>query len=228
MTAGADVDEVAFLRREPVENLALEALPARLASGEVTWLVVTSAFTLTAFDRLGYPWERIVPPTVRVAAVGPTSSAAVLDALGRVDLVPDPGTGSGALAACFPVGSGVVLVPGPLVPADDLPLTLGALGWRVERLGVYETSPVGSLPGGVVNRWRAGAYDALVVTSGSVAEAAARLLGTARPQSAGLVVVALGAASAEAAHRVGFARVVEATSATPDAVVTALAGLVGR
>ncbi|MFV0451781.1 MAG: uroporphyrinogen-III synthase [Propioniciclava sp.] len=217
-TAGARVDEVPFLHREPRPDAALDELSTRLASGRVTWLVATSAFTLSACAVLGHPWNRLVPATVGVAAVGPASAAAVRAALGRVDLLPPTGTGSRALAAAFPHGTGLVVLPGAARVADDLPTALGELGWSVERLAVYDTVAV-ALPAAVVDRWRAGHYDALVATSGSVADAGARLLGNRG------AVVTLGPAGTRTAADRGFTRLRQAAAATPDAVVAALVGL---
>ncbi|MFV0405902.1 MAG: uroporphyrinogen-III synthase [Propioniciclava sp.] len=217
--AGAQVDQVAFLERQPQPSHALDLVPQRLSTGEISWLVATSAHTLIACAALGHPWARLVPASVRVAAVGPASAAAVRAALGRVDLVPELGTGSTALAECFPEGPGRVLIPGAAVWADDLPDVLSARGWTVERIVVYATRPVRSLPDPVVDRWHTGGYDLLVATSGSVARAAAALLGTE-----GAVVV-LGSAGGRVAREVGFAPVAEAAAATPGDVVRAAARL---
>ena len=83
--AGAEVDEVRLLDRRPVPGAGLDALAARADSGEVDWLVLASAFTMTALERLGRPLASLVTPRVGLAAVGPASAAAVRRAAGRVD-----------------------------------------------------------------------------------------------------------------------------------------------
>lgn len=218
--AGADVDEVTLLERRPCPGTDLEALAERLRAGEVNWLVIASAYTVKALELLGHPLGELASPHAGLAAVGPTSAAAVRRAVGRVDLAPTDGTGGAALAAVFPDGPGTVVIPGPAEPSPELPTLLRARGWEVESPVVYETLPAGDVGTGVSRAWHNGEYLALVATSSSVARAAAALLGTAGH------VVAVGEASARAAEQARFATVTRARTAVAPDVVQALTRLV--
>lgn len=219
-SAGAVVDEVKLLERLPCASTDLDALAARLLAGQVDWLVVASAYTVTALQSLGHPLASLVTPRLGLAAVGPTSAAALRRAAGRVDLAPADGTGGAALAAVFPDGPGTVLIPGAAEPSPQLPQLLRARGWEVESPVVYETLPVAETGPDIARAWQEGEYLALVATSSSVARAAATLLGT------GGDVVAVGEASASAAEQAGFVRVIRARTAVASDVVQALTRLV--
>lgn len=217
--AGAEVDEVRLLDRRPVAHPALERLPERIRAGEVDWLVITSAFTTVALRELGHPLGALCPAGLALAAVGPTSAAAVLGETGRAPLQPARGTGGAALAATLPEGPGLVVVPGACRPAPELRAALTGNRWQVDEIGIYRTPPVdaASVDAALRREWQAGGYDAMVVTSPSVAAAAATLLGPAGP------AVAIGEASARAAAQAGFPRVVAAPSAAAADVVATLA-----
>ncbi|MGC4154806.1 MAG: uroporphyrinogen-III synthase [Propionicimonas sp.] len=219
--AGAEVDEVQLLDRRPLANPALEGLPERILAGEVDWLVITSAFATVALRELGHPLGVLCPAGLALAAVGPTSAAAVLGETGRVPLQPTHGTGGAALAATLPGGPGLVVVPGAWHPAPALRTALIGKGWKVEEIGIYQTLPVApsSIDAALRQDWQTGRYDALVVTATSVASAAATLLGVTGP------VVAIGEASARAAAQAGFPRVATAPSAAASDLVATLAGL---
>lgn len=218
--AGAEVHDVLLLDRRPVANPALEALVQQIGTREVDWLVITSAFTVVALRELGFPLDRLCPPGLALAAVGPASARAVEAETGRAPLQPVDGTGGAALAAILPDGPGLVVVPGASHPAPTLRTALVRKGWQVEEIGVYRTLPVdeSSFDERLRSDWQAGRYDALVVTAPSVAAAAAGLLGPTGP------VLAVGEASAEAAVRVGFPRIATAPSAAASDLVATLAG----
>ena len=216
--AGAEVDEVQLLDRRPVANPALERLPARFRAGEVDWLLITYAFTTVALRALGHPLSALCPDGLALAAVGPSSAAAVQAETGRAPLQPAHGTGGAALAATLPDGPGLVVVPGACRPAPSLRAALTGNRWQVDEIGIYRTLPVDAAVVDARLRldWQAGRYDALVVTAPSVATAAASLLGATGP------VIAIGDASARAAAQAGFARVGRAPSAAAADLVAAL------
>lgn len=214
--AGAVVDEVALINRTPVPSPALHELAADLRAGSYQWLAITSSFTVEALARLSYPLYDLLAPGLRIAAVGRATAAVVRTACGRVDLVPSEGVGAQALAADWPPGIGRVAIPGSFTSADTLHQVLTGAGWQVRRVGIYRTAPVSSVPADVTARWRAGDYDAIIVTAGSVATAAASLLGPDLP------VVAIGSPSAVAASRAGFHPVVIARTVQPADILAAL------
>ncbi len=218
VAAGGEVDEIQLLDRRPTPSAALDALPGRCSAGEVDWLVITSVFTVVALEKLGHPLGEWCPSRVALAAVGPASARAAEEAVGRVPLQPAVGTGGAALAQVFPPGRGRVAIPGAARQSPMLRAELAAKGWQVEEIPVYQTLPVEQVTDELRQRWLSGGYDALVVTSASVATAAAGLLGPGP-------VVVVGPASAAAAVQAGLGPVHTAESATASDLVAALAGL---
>ena len=184
--AGVTVTEVPFTEQV---RLPLSELTEALAESW-DWLVVTSVQTAAIL--------REVPlPSAKVAAVGPATAAALAQAGLSVDLVADPGGGA-ALVAAFPPGPGRVLLPGADEPSPQPARGLAELGWTVRHVPVYRTVAV-ELPEPVVAAWRAGQYDAFVVTAGSVARAGVDAAGLLGPP-----VVAIGEPSARAARELGL------------------------
>jgi len=181
-------------------------------------IAFTSARTIEVLTAAGIELSQLIPEGTAVAAVGPSTAAAVVAAGLRVPLVPASGSGGAALAEAFGDGPGRVLIPGAAEPAPGLAEGLTARGWTVTEIGVYVTEPATSVPADVINEWPDG-YDAFVVTAPSVAAAAHELLGP------GPRVVALGTTSASAASSLGFDVVAVATDATPSGLVEALATL---
>jgi len=207
--AGVAVTEVPFTEQV---RLPLDDLTAALAE-PWDWLVVTSVQTAVIL--------REAPrPDAKVAAVGPATAAALAQGGIAVDLVAEPGGGA-ALVAAFPPGPGRVLLPGASEPSPQPARGLAGLGWTVRQVPVYRTVPL-ELPEAVVAVWRAGRYDAFVVTAGSVARAAVGAAGLPGPP-----VVAIGAPSARVARELGL--VVAATAERPDApgLVAAVLSVMG-
>ena len=62
----------------------------------------------------------MIPEDTAVAAVGPSTAAAVVAAGLRVRCVPASGSGGAALAEAFGDGPGQVLIPGAVEPAPGL------------------------------------------------------------------------------------------------------------
>lgn len=206
--AGAEVVEVLVTAQEA---LPLDDLRAGLAAG-FDWLVVSSSATVNVLAEGGLGAGELRPPGARIAAVGP-ATAESLSALGLApDLVAHPGGGT-TLAAAFPSGAGIVLLPGADRPSVQPAAGLAAKGWHVRPVPVYRTVPR-HLPAEVVADWRSGRFDAFVVTAGSVARAAVASCGLPGP-----AVVAIGEPSAAASREAGLD--VLAVATTPD--VTGLA-----
>jgi hydroxymethylbilane synthase len=202
--AGAEAIEVLVTAQEA---LPLEAFRAAATAG-FDWLVVTSAATVDVLAEGGFGPATLRPPGARIAAVGPVTAEA-LTAVGlTADLVAHPGGGT-ALAAGFPSGPGTVLLPGAADPSAQPASGLAAKGWDVRAVPVYRTM-ARDLPAEVVADWRAGRFDAFVVTAGSVARAAVASCGLPGPG-----VIAIGEPSAAASRDAGLD--VLAVSATPDA-----------
>ncbi len=202
--AGAEVIEVALT---DVEFLGAPGLwRDDLAAGRFDWVVFASA---TAVDF-------VAPTSAPVATVGPRTTDRAAAAGWPVALTAPPPHGAAALLSVWPDGAGRVLLPGS---ADADPLLADGLrerGWEVETVATYRLRPVANVPDQLRARWRDAGFDAVVLTSGSVAAAARQLLGPGGPPA-----VVLGEQSAARVRELGFVALVSEAAAA-DAVVRTL------
>ncbi len=207
----------------PADPAPLEAALADLAAGQFGWLVLTSPNTVDAVLGGRRP---PVPAGTRVAAVGPGTAAAVAAAGGRVDfLPPGPRYSAHDLLAAWPravadsAGApAAVLLPASSLADPALADGLRSLGHAVRAVPAYRTVPR-PVPAGTVRDLADGRYDAVVVTSGSIARA---LPPAIHPATA---VLCGGAPSARAARETGLRVDAVADSPTDDALAAALLGL---
>ena len=218
--AGAHVDALALTVSTLMESAQLDAARARLADGGYAWVVFSSWRAARAVVS-GLPRARSLG--TRIAAVGEATARWVSDHAGAsVDL-----TGAGSAAAlleCFPAaasGARPVLIPRSALAPDTLPDGLRALGWSVEAVDAYTTTPADAadIPDDIAGNFRAGHYDAAVLTASSQARALPPLLGMPPPSTR---VVTIGAPTAATARRQRIAVAAQASSPTPDAIVRAL------
>lgn len=218
--AGAHVDALALTVSTPLESAQLDAARDRLADGGYAWVVFSSWRAARAVVS-GLPRARSLG--TRIAAVGEATARWVSDHAGAsVDL-----TGAGSAAAlleCFPAaasGARPVLIPRSAAAPDTLPDGLRALGWSVEAVDAYTTTPADAadIPDDIAGNFRAGSYDGAVLTASSQARALPPLLGMPPPSTR---VVTIGAPTAATARRQGIAVAAQASSPTPDAIVRAL------
>ena len=225
-TAGAQVDALALTVSTPLDSAQLDAARTRLADGGYAWVVFSSWRAARAVVS-GLPRARSLG--TRIAAVGEATARWISDHAGvSVDL-----TGAGSAAAlleCFPAaasGARPVLIPRSAAAPDTLPDGLRALGWSVEAVDAYTTTPADAadIPDNIAGNFRAGHYDAAVLTASSQARALPPLLGTPPPST---WVVTIGAPTAATARRQGIAVAAQASSPTPDAIVRALTDTLTR
>ena len=225
-TAGAQVDALALTVSTPLDSAQLDAARARLADGEYAWVVFSSWRAARAVVS-SLPRARSLG--TRIAAVGEATARWVSDHAGAsVDL-----TGAGSAAAlleCFPAaasGARPVLIPRSAAAPDTLPDGLRALGWSVEAVDAYTTTPADAadIPDDIAGNFPAGHYDAAVLTASSQARALPPLLGLPPPSTR---VVTIGAPTAATAGRQGIAVAAQASSPTPDAIVRALIDALDR
>lgn len=139
---------------------------------DADWVLFPSAHTIWAVRELG--WE--IPADKKIAAMGSTTRE-LLEELGlEVHLSPEGTASSKRLIDLFPEGSERVVIP----CADDLSNRLqdglSAKGYRVERMPVYHMVDVDEVAGWVLDGWEHGRYDAILLTSPSVARSALNLL----------------------------------------------------
>ena len=224
--AGAQVDALALTVSTPVDSAQLDEARDRLADGAYVWVVFSSWRAARSIaDALPQARSR----GTRIAAVGEATARWVSDHAGvNADLT---GKGSAAaLLACFPSPSAdasSILIPRSAVAPDTLPDGLRALGWSVEAVDAYTTLPADAddIPDDIAGNFRAGHYDAAVLTASSQARALPPLLGLPPPETR---VVTIGAPTAATARRQGIAVAAQASSPTPEAIVRALIDALDR
>ena len=224
--AGAQVDTLALTVSTPLDSAQLDAARTRLADGGYAWVVFSSWRAARAVVS-GLPRARSLG--TRIAAVGEATARWISDHAGvSADM-----TGAGSAAAlleCFPApasGARPVLIPRSAAAPDTLPDGLRALGWSVEAVDAYTTTPADAadIPDDIAVNFRAGRYDGAVLTASSQARALPPLLGLPPPSTR---VVTIGAPTAATARGQGIAVAAQASSPTPDAIVRALADALAR
>lgn len=208
--AGAEVTEAECIAiAPPADKRALETAAARWIAGDYDWLAVTSRNAVLALAQAALP--HALGHGGLVAAVGRATTQACSDAGLTVDVVPARADAAGLVAA-IPDGPGRVLAPvGNLAPAV-LERGLTRKGWDVDLVEAYRTIDGPGLDAATVDRVLRGDFDAMVLTSSSVAQRIRRDLGEAAvPHHT--VVIAIGGTTAAGAREVGLEPT--AISATP-------------
>ena len=224
--AGAQVDALALTVSTPLDSAQLDAARDRLADGAYAWVVLSS---WRAARAVVTELPRARSLSTRIAAVGEATARWISDHAGiSADM-----TGAGSAAAlleCFPApafGARPVLIPRSAAAPDTLPEGLRALGWSVETVDAYTTTPADAadIPDDIAGNFRAGHYDAAVLTASSQARALPPLLGMPPPSTR---VVTIGAPTAATARRQGIAVATRSSSPRPDAIVRALIDALDR
>jgi uncharacterized protein (DUF952 family) len=155
-----------------------------------------------------------------IAAVGPATAAALLEAGFHVHLVADPYT-TDALASQFPAGRGRVLLPRADIAPPGMEEALAAKGWSPVRVIAYRTGTSATLPDGVERALDARSVDAVAFTSASTVRGFASLTG-ARP-----VAVVIGPVTARAAREEGFTVAAVADPHTMEGLAAAISVALG-
>lgn len=220
-TAGAQVDTFALTQTVAIESAQLEQVRERLAAGYYTWVVLSSwraaQAVLPQLNALALAADSI-QGTTRLAVVG-QSTAAWIEA--HCSLKPAlVGAGSAAkLLEVFPtppttptVATPTICLPQSQLAAPTLAQGLSQLGWQLDAVATYTTKPLPQLPAHLKTQWQAGAWDAVVVTAGSSAQALLQLLGPPPEKTA---VVSIGQSTTARCRELGLR--VDATAATPRA-----------
>lgn len=112
----------------------------------------------------------------------------------------------------MPAAPATICLPQSQLAAPTLAQGLSQLGWQVDAVATYTTKPLPQLPAHLKTQWQAGAWDAVVVTAGSSAQALLQLLGPPPEKTA---VVSIGQSTTARCHELGLR--VDATAATPRA-----------
>lgn len=144
------------------------------------------------------------PPTATTVAT-PTSATAALMSPTILATPQQP-------AVTMPAAPATICLPQSQLAAPTLAQGLSQLGWQVDAVATYTTAPLPQLPAHLKTQWQAGAWDAVVVTAGSSAQALLQLLGPPPEKTA---VVSIGQSTSARCRELGLR--VDATAATPRA-----------
>lgn len=115
-------------------------------------------------------------------------------------------------AVTMPAAPATICLPQSQLAAPTLAQGLSQLGWQVDAVATYTTEPLPQLPAHLKTQWQAGAWDAVVVTAGSSAQALLQLLGPPPEKTA---VVSIGQSTSARCRELGLR--VDTTAATPRA-----------
>ena len=127
-----------------------------------------------------------------------------------LEVFPTPPTATTAAASTATTPT--ICLPQSQLAAPTLAQGLSQLGWQVDAVATYTTVPLPQLPAHLKTQWQAGAWDAVVVTAGSSAQALLQLLGPPPEKTA---VVSIGQSTSARCRELGLR--VDATAATPRA-----------
>ena len=232
-TAGAQVDTFALTPTIPIESEQLEQMRQRLASGYYAWVVLSSWRAaqavlpqLNALALAPASAPTLNPPTsapTRLAVVGQSTAEWVNShcalkptlvgagsAAKLLEVFPTPPAATTAAAST--AATPTICLPQSQLAAPTLAQGLSQLGWQVDAVATYTTAPLTQLPAHLKTQWQAGAWDAVVVTAGSSAQALLQLLGPPPEKTA---VVSIGKSTTARCRELGLR--VDATAATPRA-----------
>ncbi len=200
------------------DQATLDQALADLEAGAFDWLTVTSATTVDVL----FAHRASIPGATKVAAVGETTAAA-LQAVGyRVDLVPERDNSAAGMAEQM-----IALEPEPRdiltlrseIAKPVLTRLLAEAGHRVRSVVAYRTVGV-PVTDRIAEDVRSGRINAILVTSGSVAEQV-QLQFPDIPDTT--VIAAIGPRTAKDARRAGLSVDVIAATQTVDALIDAVA-----
>ena len=146
--------------------------------------------------------------------VGAGSAAKLLEVFPTPPATPDNALATPAVttAAASTAATPTICLPQSQLAAPTLAQGLSQLGWQVDAVATYTTAPLPQLPAHLKTQWQAGAWDAVVVTAGSSAQALLQLLGPPPEKTA---VVSIGKSTTARCRELGLR--VDATAATPRA-----------
>jgi uroporphyrinogen-III synthase len=199
------------------DQAELEQSLSDLAGGAFDWLTVTSATTVDVL----YAYRATIPASTKVAAVGETTATA-LQAVGyRVDLVPERDNSAAGMAEQM-----IALEPEPRdiltlrseIAKPVLTRMLSEAGHRVRSVVAYRTVGV-PVTDRIAEDVRSGRINAILVTSGSVADQVSAQFPHLPPST---LIAAIGPRTAKDAKRAGLSVDVVADTQTVDALIDAV------
>jgi uroporphyrinogen-III synthase len=205
----------------PANYAALDHALRDLVDGQYRWLIFTSSNTVQAIaDRL-VQLDCVLPESVAVAVVGPSTAIAMQEVFGRAPRFMPDRYDAEALAAGLPMRSGeAVLAPGSDIARPELARILAERGATVTQVVAYRTitgSGGVDLPGML----RDGTVDALTFASPSAVQGFVQRLareGSSTSTVFGIPSACIGETTREAAAGVGLEPMTSATQTIEDTV----------
>jgi len=199
------------------DSATLEQAIDDLQSGVFDWLTVTSATTVDVL----YSYRTRIPERTKVAAVGETTAAALTAVGYRVDLVPDRDNSAAGLAEqmlALETQPRDILALRSEIAKPVLTRMLSEAGHRVRSVVAYRTVGV-PVTDRIAEDVRSGRINAILVTSGSVADQVHAQFPEIPPAT---LIAAIGPRTAKDARRVGLPVDVVAETQTVDSLIDAL------
>ncbi len=187
------------------------------------WIIFTSVNGVKAFwDRLdcgGFGNLRGLPPTTRVAAIGPATASALQAHDVTVTLIPDEYIAEAIIESIGAVRGQRILLPRADIAREALAVELRKRGAIVDEIAAYRTLPAQPDPNGRLELQRG--VDAIAFTSSSTVRNFVALVGqdSIPPQS---IIACIGPITANTARELGLRVDIQATDYTMDGLVTAL------
>ena len=219
---GATVLEAPAIEIMPAEDTGpLDEAVADLCEGGFSWVVFSSPRAVDAVCERMDVLDHRRGIAAMIAAVGPATAAALLEAGFHVHLVADPHT-TDALASQFPAGHGRVLLPRADIAPPGLEQVLTEKGWSPVRVVAYRTGMSATLPDDVESALDALRVDAVAFTSASTVRGFASLTSERT-----VPTVAIGPVTARAAREEGFRVAAVADPHTIEGVAVALSAAIG-
>ncbi|GMA34301.1 uroporphyrinogen-III synthase [Demequina litorisediminis] len=221
--AGALVEEVEFIKIDgPADAERLEEATLAWCAGDYDWMAVTSRNAVLAMDRIARRRGTSLgnaQPEAKVTTVGEATRTVCAEVGLDVTLVPVDKQNARGMVAEFPEGTGKVLAPLGNLASPVLERGLARKGWTVDVVEAYRTVD-GDGPDPDVREMLAdGTIDAVLLTSGSVAE---RLAATVPEPSSDVMLIAIGDMTAAAARAAGFTLAAVAQAPSYDGIVAGL------
>ncbi|MCI2956958.1 uroporphyrinogen-III synthase [Agromyces atrinae] len=198
---------------------ALERALAKLADGGYDWVTITSATTVDVLSS----HRAVIPAGTKVAAVGETTAAALTAAGYHADIVPsEENSAAGLLKEWEEATDGTVplsiLALRSAIAKQVLSVGLTRIGHHVDAVVAYRTIGV-PVAQKVIDDVRAGVVNAVLVTSGSVAEQVQEQLG---PIPESIVVACIGPQTARDARSIGLRVDVVADARSAESLIDAI------
>ncbi len=210
---GATIVEFPTIRIEPVSNpKPLQRALRKLDTFDRVLFTSVNAVTHT-WQFLTFPW----PDTVRVAAIGPATAAALTSRGVKLDFIPSEYVAEALATGLGPIHGESILLPRASKVRPALVELLCAGGANVTSVTAYETH-VNHPPDAAYAALAIGA-DAITFTSGSTVDGFVAVTPDPRPP---LTAACIGPVTAQVAAEAGFHVTIVAKTYTTEGLITAL------